>query len=49
MESTSTGVVGDNTGMFMQHLTDYQQQRKFLMREIGKGKLRIDFELLGCG
>jgi hypothetical protein len=22
---------------FMQHLMDYQQQRKFLMKEIGKG------------
>jgi hypothetical protein len=29
----STGVVEDNPGMFMQHLTDYQQQRKFLMKE----------------
>jgi hypothetical protein len=35
----STGVVGDNPGKFMQHLTDYQQQRKFLTKEIGKGKV----------
>jgi hypothetical protein len=39
LESMSTGVVGDNPGKFMQHLTDYQQQRKFLMKEIGKGKV----------
>jgi hypothetical protein len=45
----STGVVADNPGMFMQPLTDYRQQRKFLMKEIGREKLRIDFKLLGCG
>jgi hypothetical protein len=35
----STGVVADNPGMFMQPLTDYRQQRKFFMKEIGKGKV----------
>jgi hypothetical protein len=38
IESMS-GVVEDNPGKFMQHLTVYQQQRKFLMKEIGKGKV----------
>jgi hypothetical protein len=35
----STGVVGDNPGKFMQHLMDYQQQWKFLTKEIGIGKV----------